>query len=217
MDAGVVIPWFDSGCEHRKVAFKYVKDHYEKHFPVFTYEADEPQQRASLRNQAVEASPFDVVAVIDADVFISPAQVAYAMRWSAEDNRLTKPYFVVGYMSKSATVEWTSVARSDISEEEFRRLSLPWDGIHGGAFVLPRRTWLQVGGMDEGFEGWGGEDNAFNFRCAGALGRVGLVRGFGLHLYHPRPGKMSDQNRERLLTYVNKDSLLPPYSVRKTR
>lgn len=215
MTFGVVIPWRDSGCSDRQKALDYLVSHYGRHWQVQVYEGDGNLNRARLRNEAVASSSWDVEAVIDADVFIPPAQVAYAFKWAEQERRLVKPYFVVGYTSRSASAEWISTTRDDlITANEFARLSVPWEGIHGGAFVMQRDAWLEVGGMDEGFEGWGGEDNAFNETCAKELGPIGLVDGYAFHLYHPRTEKMSQASIDRLLTYTQEDLLLPPYTVR---
>ena len=209
----VVIPWWDSGCPDRRRAKEYVTAYYTRHFPTTVFEAEPGMSRAAVRNAAVTASAHRTIALVDADVFIPSYQLAFALDWASRKRRLIKPYFVVGYMSKTATLEWTADPDpSDITPEQFRKLSVPWSGIHGGAFVMQRSAWLEVG-----FVGWGGEDNAFNEACAKKFGKIGLVKGYGFHLYHPRIEKMSDANRERLLTYTQRDKLLPPYFTRSPK
>jgi predicted glycosyltransferase involved in capsule biosynthesis len=57
----------------------------------------------------------------------------------------------------------------------------------GGVFVIGREAYLRLGGFDERFLGWGGEDNAMSIK----LERTGMrLAEYGecpaLHLWHPR-------------------------------
>jgi N-terminal domain of galactosyltransferase len=61
--------------------------------------------------------------------------------------------------------------------------------LQGGTSAIDRRTFLELGGFDESFVGWGGEDNEFWERAA-----LRRVHAFGwlpfVHLWHPaQPGK----------------------------
>lgn len=61
-----------------------------------------------------------------------------------------------------------------------------WDrNTFSGCYAVPRSLWNAVGGFDERFLGWGGEDLAFMKAC-GALGGVDRVPGTIHHLWHPR-------------------------------
>ena len=76
--------------------------------------------------------------------------------------------------------EAESGARDDSREGE----RIP---LCGGIVVLASSAYESVGGMDESFEGWGGEDDALS----AALGRAGLKCGIlevgaAFHLAHPR-------------------------------
>lgn len=65
----------------------------------------------------------------------------------------------------------------------------------GGSFAITREAYLEIGGFDEAFVGWGGEDNEFweraNSRKLWPYGYLPLV-----HLWHEaQPGKF-DQQRQ---------------------
>jgi len=68
------------------------------------------------------------------------------------------------------------------------------------------RAWLfhRLGGFDERFEGWGGEDLDFVFRLA-ALAALDRYPDMLLHMYHPRPQIKQDGERfyarRQLLTW----------------
>jgi hypothetical protein len=70
------------------------------------------------------------------------------------------------------------------------RLTSIEQNLQGGSIAATRDAYAAIGGFDEGFVGWGGEDNDFRER-AHALGGV---YAFGylpmIHLWHaPQPGK----------------------------
>jgi glycosyltransferase involved in cell wall biosynthesis len=58
----------------------------------------------------------------------------------------------------------------------------------GGLFAIRRDALVHVGGFDERFVGWGGEDDAMTIKVERArLSCVELDREVALHLHHPRP------------------------------
>ncbi|HYP03416.1 MAG TPA: galactosyltransferase-related protein, partial [Cyanobium sp.] len=54
----------------------------------------------------------------------------------------------------------------------------------GGSMAITKQAYAEIGGMDEGFVGWGGEDNEFWDRC---LTRPTWTWGYEpiVHLWHP--------------------------------
>ncbi len=66
--------------------------------------------------------------------------------------------------------------------------------LGGGSIAIGRSAYLRIGGMDEGFVGWGGEDNEFWERAQTLdlwpYGCLPLI-----HLWHPsQPGKYQSDN-----------------------
>lgn len=59
----------------------------------------------------------------------------------------------------------------------------------GGSLLVRKNFYLRIGGMDERFEGWGGEDNAFYAKAAklGRISRVSPVTGMTLLHHHHKP------------------------------
>jgi hypothetical protein len=53
-----------------------------------------------------------------------------------------------------------------------------------GVLVVSRALWEELGGFDERFRVWGGEDRAFMY-AAEVLGEVTRLQGHAVHLWHP--------------------------------
>src|SRR5690606_13059823 len=51
--------------------------------------------------------------------------------------------------------------------------------------AVPRAVFEAIGGFDDGYRGWGGEDNAFWHAATVAAGEPNRVNGPAYHLYHP--------------------------------
>ncbi len=62
----------------------------------------------------------------------------------------------------------------------------------GGSFVIRIEAFHALGGWDERFVGWGGEDDAFSYRIERARLRcTELDVAPAMHLWHPRPREMT--------------------------
>jgi hypothetical protein len=73
-----------------------------------------------------------------------------------------------------------------------------------GVLAIRRDLFDAVGGFDERFVGWGGEDIAFMCACGAIGGGNRRVRGEHWHLWHPRP----DEHHEH---YAANDALMRRY------
>ena len=202
----VIIPWRDSGCEYRQKSLKFLLSIYEKNFSkVSICDSEGDFNRAAARNSGVGRSNADIVVVTDADLYVPITQIHSAIELAKNYGNQIRPFSAFGHMSESATEFFLSQKNPEtISDERFDTLSTLWPGLHGGTFVMNRLLWEKVGGMDENFIGWGGEDNAFNIRCSRVLNKpVGVVEGYALHLFHPYQRRMSKENALLLQSYIS--------------
>lgn len=155
---------------------------------IFAYNPG-PFNKAWGMNLAVRAAKHPVFVFTDADLlppekldqYISTFQSGYA---------LVKPYRRV----IDLTPEQTQGAREgkiDLSS----LTSMPQDrtgiGEHlvlcGGMFMIRHSAFVHVGGWDERFLGWGGEDDAFSYAVQRArLSTLEYDDQAVLHLWHPR-------------------------------
>jgi predicted glycosyltransferase involved in capsule biosynthesis len=56
----------------------------------------------------------------------------------------------------------------------------------GGAFAIRKRSFCKIGGFDESFIGWGGEDDAFTVKMDKLCRYLTLKDNVSYHLYHDR-------------------------------
>ncbi len=79
--------------------------------------------------------------------------------------------------------------------------------LAGGIFAIRASTFARMGGFDERFVGWGGEDNAMTLKIQRLRPSVVQLEATALHLHHPRdPATMTAHQH-----YANNVALLEQY------
>jgi predicted glycosyltransferase involved in capsule biosynthesis len=80
--------------------------------------------------------------------------------------------------------------------------------LGGGSIAITRAAYLAIGGMDEGFVGWGGEDNEFWERA-----QTLRVWSYGclpyVHLWHPSQPRKYDSANPTLIRYQSLTAIDP--------
>ena len=203
-DLEVVLPWRDTGEPYRRSHYWRLRWHYSQHFPVITGDNSGNFNRSAARNAGVAQSTADVVAIIDADNLISPLSISAAAVMAQRSQRLVKPFSQFGYLDRETTD--TYYATNNVPRQAGWETIGLVQGFTGGAYVLRRDMWDKVGGFDEAFVGWGGEDDAFHIQAERTLGPVLVVPGTNYHLWHPTTSRRtSKENLDYLMNnYVNK-------------
>lgn len=172
----------------REQAWGIVEAFYEQHLPGIprlvhsATRVGERFLRATTRNQLVtiaQEQGFDIVVLVDADTLIHPDGIRRMVdRASRDDLFLGKP-FLKGV---------------NLPLEQQRQLAhagIPWPPARfndpGAAWVIRPESWWAAGGMDEGFQSWGGEDEAFDYLFAAVQGRTEYDRLPAVKTDHPTP------------------------------
>lgn len=149
---------------------------------------DGPFNRAATINWGA-AGTWDVLVVIDGDVVIDGRQVRDAVRLAHDTGRLVVPYEARRLVTADGTRRilagqhpgsWDTCSRRDQNAAHC-----------SSVVVVPRGLWDEVGGFDDRFVGWGGEDDAFHAACLVMGGGVERLPGFVYHLHH-RPSPERD-------------------------
>lgn len=150
----------------------------------------DPFNKCMAINDAARRAAGDVLYVLDSDTYVPASRVLEAAALLA-DAGWTRPWSRKVKLTQKQTAKILACEGWDGTYDN----SLRPEGItsywSAPPLLLRRETFWDVGGMDERFRGWGGEDNAFGRalqRCG--YGLVKRVYGDALHLWHPRLGKV---------------------------
>jgi hypothetical protein len=134
--------------------------------------------RASSRNAAAACLAGDVLVFADADTVVPVEQLEEAV----EKARLADD-FVLAYTTLYRTLR----NHPPLAQLLRRPSGYRTRDVSNGVVAVSRGLWEEVGGFDERFEAWGGEDRAFLFACLALRGRDEPLRvaGHAVHLWHP--------------------------------
>ncbi|MGU3663523.1 glycosyltransferase family 2 protein [Methylobacterium sp. A49B] len=154
----------------------------------------EPMPLAAARNRAAEAATADLLLFLDVDCIPSPGLVA-AYAGAA---RTTRGLFLgeVLYLPPGALEHDPDPAVLDrLGRPHPARPALPETGLRpepdagqlwGLSFALPSASWRAVGGMDEAFVGYGGEETDLAARLAASgLPTFWVAGARAYHQHHP--------------------------------
>lgn len=185
---------------------------------TFVEDASPVFHRTHYINALLRMAGTDIVGVWDTDVLVGYGQICEAARRIQAGCTIAYPYngqFVM--LSEQLSVRMRKAP--DLEYLRARQMK-PFLGrkLCGGAYLVHRQRYLECGGENERFTGWGPED-------AERLHRVRIL-GHGVswtasgqlyHLYHPRganSGYRSDEEADRLrrelvkVCCMDKDSLM---------
>lgn len=193
----IIIPWRDTGEPWRKRHLEFLIDYYSTEFDIILGDNEGDFNRSAARNYGVEKSESTVSVIIDADNYIPLDQIDTAIRWAARKNTLVKPFFWFGYLTEQSTETFYDTFSLLDFDPEF--IDSPQKDFTGGAYVIRKSIWQRLGGMDEGFIGWGAEDDAFHLLCKNNGLRTSYVQGHDYHLYHPAHRVTSEYNYDKLM------------------
>lgn len=153
---------------------------------------DEPYRRASAFNDGVRHARGRVLVLHDNDMIVPAAYAAEAVRQIDSGLDAVDLKRFVFYLDE-AGAHCERVVQN----------------VRGGSIVIRRDAYEAIGGFDESFVGWGGEDNDFWDRAetlrASRFGYLPLI-----HLWHaPQPEK-GDTRAPAVLRYHEELSRIPP-------
>lgn len=200
----IILPWRDSGEPWRRKHFDFLVDYYTQEFDIVIGNNDGDFNRSAARNHGVYHSHSDIAVVVDADNFIPLGQIWSAIARATEKNVMVKPFEWFGYLTEESTNLFYETYGDSITDFEATYVDPPQQSFTGGAYVIKKSLWITLGGMDEGFIGWGAEDDAFHLLCQKNLIPIEYGVGHDYHLYHPAYRVTSEYNYEKLMReYVN--------------
>ncbi len=145
--------------------------------------------KALACNWGVTVADTPVVALVDADTFTSMPGFLACADAVRQDFDVVRPFGRLVPLDEADTLRLAdgdpfpttpSPERDDDRSGELIPLC-------GGAVIIRTDTYVRVGGMDETFEGWGGEDDALSIALERSnVRRAVLENQAAFHLDHPR-------------------------------
>jgi hypothetical protein len=191
--------------EWRDKSLAYVAQHYG--LPIIAGTAEGILfNRSAARNAAINkafADGAEVAFVIDTDTIVSHDQLWAASYLARETGQLVLAFDEYTRLTKQSTISLLAGRQSFQGDTIKHHAS--------GAIAIPRSLWDEVGGYDERFGSWGGEDRALWLACNAVRGRVDSLRvpGVAYHLWHQR----SPENNSALPCYQDNIELAKRYKV----
>lgn len=190
----VIVPRRGDGG-HRDRVWRYCKDFWHEQragWEIVEGDHDDgPFNRSAAINRAARGR-WDVAVILDSDTLLEPELIDKAIRQALVTKALSLPFSHRMLLSRAGT-EGIMKGAERQWERWVTRVHQP-DARYcyiSGCLVVPRCLWDAVGGFDERFEGWGGEDDAFFAACtmlSGRDARTTRLRGKAWHLWHePSP------------------------------
>jgi hypothetical protein len=140
-------------------------------------------------NCGVIIAPDDLVLLHDCDMLMPKNYVRESMRILGT-KEIALPWSKILYLTEESSKHYPD-GQHKISG------TLTSHQVVGGSLIVRKSFYLRIGGMDERFEGWGGEDNAFYAKACklGRMNRVNSLTGLTLlHHYHEPAQKSHPHN-----------------------
>lgn len=186
---------------------------------LFIQDVDPIFHRTKYLNVLSTMVDTDYIAVWDSDVIVNPGQIYTAI----VELRKNTYDFIFPYDGKfldtgvEHRIEFFNCRSIDYLNKSKETMSLPYTcAACGGGFLARLSDYIECGGENENFYGWGQEDGERVKRWEILEKKYTRVDGPMFHLYHPRginSGYMSDEHKDLQISefyrisYLNKDQL----------
>lgn len=159
-----------------------------------------PYSRAAAINSAAKKSTKDILIIVDADLIFNVTDITNAIHKLSE-YEFVLPYNKIVRLSKNETNLLLNqnpfINLTEINTSE----SAIWtdkNSMVGGICILTKKSFKLLGGFDERFMGWGGEDNAFFKSALYTFNKHLRLDGSIYHMYHTRPHRTDDSRQKNI-------------------
>lgn len=186
MSVSILVPFVDGGCDWRRRAWAYVRALYEERHPdweLVVGGCDGDWSKGAAVADAYRQASGDVLVLADADSFLEPDPLARAVA-DVERSRWVVPHRNVHRLNAVGSEAVCAGGRPRSSQCARRPYAGP---AGGGVVVLTRAAYETVGGVDERFLGWGGEDVSLGWALRTLVGPGRRMGSTLWALWHPHP------------------------------
>ena len=179
----VIIVLWRPGDPCRERLWDYCRERWERlGLPII--EADDPRGLFAARNTGARAAGnWDSALFADADLALIDPESARAAIDLAKEGCYVAPYDDLITLRKRDT----EIVLDGESKIEWARAHRRYWGSWVGAFAIGRALFDEIGGFDERFAPYLGQDAAI-IHAAATLGRLERIPGHAVHLWHRRGG-----------------------------
>lgn len=157
---------------------------------------DGPFNRSAALNAAAEGE-WDVAVILDADTILDADPIRRGVEVAAETELLVLPFSDRCLVSRQGTRKILEGYRGPWGRFVTARQTPSDSYVYiSGCQMVPRVLWDEIGGFDERFESYGGEDDAFHAASVALTGhdaREDRLEGTAWHLWH----RLSPEARNR--------------------
>ena len=141
----------------------------------------------------------EILVITDSDILFSSETIGRSTEAVLSDLDIARPYSHLIDMTREQTDEYLLNGILPEQGEIEQGLDRNYIGekicLAGGVFVIRRDFFETIGGFDERFYGWGGEDDAFSIKAEALTTRAAIARNsFAWHMWHPRAIDREDPN-----------------------
>ena len=167
MDIELIVP-YKVDCEERLRNKQDFLNHYQDHF--FVNVIEDYNERSIAYNQAANKSDFEYIALADIDAIIPFDQMLASLSHLDEGAHMVYPYHHILNTHRDGTVtdDW------------------PVGYYYGCMVLFNRKKFIEFGGENENFVGYGWEDLERYYRAINHGLIIERVRGNCYHMQHPR-------------------------------
>ena len=186
----IIIP-FQTDNGPRAEAFKWIKQYYERTMPeaelCLGIMDNEKINKSQAVNLAAKKATREIFVIADADIVYDPKLIVKAIEVLNEAAWVV-PFTKIYEIEKSGTKRLLQSEPNwpiDVKSKECTKANWLYSGFAGKLIVIPRVNFEAVGGFDERFSGWGGEDDAFSLSVQTLCGNLANIKGEIYHVWHP--------------------------------
>lgn len=219
MQISIIIPFLSDNGD-RDLAFDWVKEYYKRILPsadICAGSSEKPFNKAQAINKAVQNASGNILILVDADIICSPEAILKSIRMLKKHTWVI-PYKKVLDISKESSSKLLNLEPGwpfSINIKSNNRVTGNNTPV-GGINVLKRESFEAVGGFDERFLGWGGEDDAFAAAMNTLCGGFKRLNNSIYHIWHPSANWQANEHYENNLAlaarysnaYGNKNLML---------
>lgn len=176
-------------------------------------EPGNPYNRSFTFNQGALYARGNILLLHDNDMLIPAKYVSNIAQIVNNGYQVVNPKRYVFYLTKIHTAEivnGTKTFSSSAPDYIVQNLEA------GGSMAITLDSYVSLGGMDESFVGWGGEDNEFWERCRTLRTWIWGYEPV-IHLWHPSQPLKHHQHNPNILRYNQMAKYSPETRIQKLR